>query len=80
MAQDHANSYSRFVLAQSRRHRDTICALPFSADLSQHFDRLAQESRSRQREIEEADTMPFEIYRQQYLDPKRLGILRNHGE
>ena len=80
MAQDHANSYSRFVLAQSRRHRDAICALPFSADLAEHFDRLAQESRSRQREIEEADTMPFEIYRQQYLDPKRLGVLRNHGE
>jgi glutamate--cysteine ligase len=80
MAQDHSNSYSRFVLAQSRGHRDAICALPFSADLAEHFDRLAQESRSRQREIEEADTMPFEIYRQQYLDPKRLGVLRNHGE
>ena len=71
---------SRFVLAQSRTHRDTICALPFSAELAGHFDALAEESRVRQREIEEADTMPFEIYRQQYLDPKRLGTLRNHGE
>ena len=80
MAEDHANSFSRFVLAQSRTHRDTICALPFSAELAGHFDALAEESRVRQREIEEADTMPFEIYRQQYLDPKRLGTLRNHGE
>ena len=80
MARDHGNSYSRFVLAQSRGHRDAICALPFSAELADHFAVLAEESRVRQREIEEADTMPFEIYRQQYLDPKRLGILRKHGE
>jgi glutamate--cysteine ligase len=27
-----------------------------------------------QRRIEGADTMPFEVYRQEYLAPRRLGI------
>ena len=36
--------------------------------------RLADESRARQREIEAGDTVPFEVYRQKYLDPVRLKV------
>ncbi|HET7031655.1 MAG TPA: glutamate--cysteine ligase [Casimicrobiaceae bacterium] len=71
---EHGKSYVHFVLAQSRRHRDTICALPLSDGIAERFARLAEESRREQREIEAADTVPFEIYRQGYLDPARLSV------
>ncbi len=74
MASGHENSYSRFVLAESRRHRETILALPYPADLAAHFATLAEESHVRQREMEAADTMPFEEFRREYLDPARLGV------
>jgi glutamate--cysteine ligase len=69
---EHGNSYASFVLAQSRRHRDTICALPLSDGIAERFARLAAESRREQSKIEAADTVPFEVYRQRYLDPARL--------
>jgi glutamate--cysteine ligase len=70
----YANSYVAFALAQSRAHRDTILALPLSAETAARFARLAEESIAEQRRIEAADTVPFETYRQQYLAPVRLGI------
>jgi len=74
MEHEHGNSYVRFVLAQSRRHRDAICKLPLATDVADRFARLADESRARQREIEAADAIPFEAYRQKYLDPGRLKV------
>jgi glutamate--cysteine ligase len=74
MARDYGNSYVRFVLAQSVRHRDAILQLPFPSDVEERFARLAKESVARQREIEAADTVPFEVYRQKYLDPARLRV------
>jgi glutamate--cysteine ligase len=71
---EHDNSYARFVLTQSRRHRDTICALPLSGSVAERFAQLAEESRREQREIEAADTVPFEAFRQRYLDPARLTV------
>ncbi len=35
---------------------------------------MARQSEEKQKEIEGKDTMPFELYRQQYLAPERLGI------
>ena len=74
MARNHGNSYVRFVLAQSRQHRDAIGKLPLAEDTVKRFARLAEESRARQREIEAADTVRFEVYRQKYLDPARLTV------
>jgi len=74
MAREHDNSYVRFVLAQSRKHRDAIAGLPLAADVGDRFARLAEESWEKQREIEEADSVPFETYRQQYLAPVRLNV------
>src|SRR6185436_637205 len=74
MERAHGNSYVRFVLAQSRRHRDAICKLPLDEATAARFERLAEESRVRQREIEAADKVPFEVYRQKYLDPARLTV------
>ncbi len=72
MERDHGNSYVRFVLAQSLAHRDTILKLPLAAEVGIRFARLAETSLLEQRQIEAADTMPFESYRQQYLSPLRL--------
>jgi glutamate--cysteine ligase len=74
MARDHGNSYVRFVLAQSRAHRETILKLPLSAEVAERFARLAEESLVEQRRIEAADAVPFETYRQRYLSPPNLNV------
>ncbi len=72
--QAHDNSYRDFGLAQSRRHRDTLMALPFAAAEAERFARLAQASIAEQQAIEAADTVPFEEYRRKYLAVERLGV------
>jgi len=72
MAQDHGRSYVSFVLALSRAHRETLLGLPFAADAAQRFARMARESLAEQRQIEAADRVPFETYRQQFLSPELL--------
>ena len=67
MAQDHDNSFPRFALAQSRRHREALLAMPLRADAHARLARMAEESLAAQRRIEQADDMPFETYRQRYL-------------
>jgi glutamate--cysteine ligase len=74
MAREHDNSYVHFVLMQSIRHRDTIWKLPFAAELGNRFAHLAEGSLVKQRQIEAADTVPFETYRQRYLSPSRLTV------
>jgi glutamate--cysteine ligase len=39
-----------------------------------HFGALSEQSLQEQRRIEASDSMPFEIYRQQYIAPERLGL------
>ena len=75
MRERHDGSYTRFTLAQSLRHAGDIRRLPIPAEVEGRFTRLAQESLEEQRQIEAADTMPFEIYRQQYLAPARLNAV-----
>ena len=72
MARDHDNSHVRFVLAQSRAHREAVLALPLSDETAERFLRLADESVQEQKRIEASDTLPFEAYRQLYLAPFRL--------
>ena len=72
MARDHGNSYGAFVLAQSRRHRDAILGMPLAPEVAERFARLADQSLVGQKEIEAADTLPFESWRQLYLAPFRL--------
>ena len=74
MRNDFDNSYVRFTRAQSVQTRNTLLDLPWTPALQQQFEALARESVLEQKRIEAADTMPFEIYRQQYLAPRRLGI------
>ena len=72
MQREHGDSYVRFVRAQSLAHRDTMLQLPLAQEVDESFVRLAEISLDEQRQIEAADTVPFETYRQQYLSPLRL--------
>jgi glutamate--cysteine ligase len=74
MANDFDSSYVRFTRAQSVQTRNTLLGLPWTAAQEQQFEAMARESVQEQRRIEAEDTMPFEIYRQEYLAPRRLGI------
>ncbi|MES2975473.1 MAG: glutamate--cysteine ligase [Pseudomonadota bacterium] len=71
---DHESSFVSFARAQSEKTREELLAMPFPAEMQQRFAAEAQASVEEQRKIEAADTMPFEIYRQQYLSPARLGL------
>ncbi|MFY8103215.1 MAG: glutamate--cysteine ligase [Ramlibacter sp.] len=76
MAREHANSFLAFGLARSRHTRDHLLSLPWDAASQAHFEGLSAQSIQDQRRIEANDTMPFEIYRQQYIAPQRLGLSR----
>jgi glutamate--cysteine ligase len=73
MQKDFDNSYVRFMRAQSQQTRNALLSLPWTPALQLHFEAMAAASVQEQQRIEAADTMPFEIYRQQYLAPERLG-------
>jgi glutamate--cysteine ligase len=74
MSRDFDGSYVRYTLAQSVQTRNLMLGLPWSEAQQQRFEVMAQQSVLEQKRIEAADTMPFEIYRQEYLAPRRLGI------
>ncbi|RZJ24951.1 MAG: glutamate--cysteine ligase [Haliea sp.] len=76
MEKDFDNSFLAFTAAQSQQIRAKLLALPFSAGQQAKFAAMSQQSQEDQKAIEAADTMPFEIYRQQYLSPERLGLTR----
>jgi glutamate--cysteine ligase len=76
MEQDFGNSFLNFTRAQSEQTRAKLLALPFSATEQARFAAMSAQSLRDQKAIEQADTMPFEIYRQQYIAPERLGLGR----
>ena len=71
--QEHADYFVGFVLAQSLRARENLLARPYPDALKAEYAALAAASVQQQSEIEAADTLPFEIYRQEYVSEKRLG-------
>jgi len=48
--------------------------LPYSAQLRERFAELTLNSLAEQAATEAADSLPFELYRRQYLAPERLGL------
>lgn len=74
MKQNYANSFVRFVLEHSIRHRDAIMKLPLDSEVAERYSQLARESMAKQRQIEAADNIPFATYVQQYLSPERLSV------
>jgi glutamate--cysteine ligase len=70
--QDHNGSFVAFVREQSLKTRQAMLELPLSEADAAHWARLSAQSLQDQAAIEAADTMPFDIYLQEYLSPKRL--------
>ena len=75
MQAHHGGSYIRFTLAQSLSHAADIRRRPLSHEVEKQFAQLARTSLDEQQQIEAADSMPFELYRQQYLAPERLNAV-----
>ncbi len=71
---DAETSFARFTQTQSMATRERLLELPCPTELLAHFAALSRESVEAQKRIELADTMPFEIYRQQYVSPDRLQV------
>ena len=53
---------------------DSPQALPFSNEQRAHFKSLSQQSITDQKKIEASDSMPFEVYREQYVSADRLNV------
>lgn len=65
---NHGKSFPAFALAQSEQHRRTLLRQPLAPQAAAHYEKLARESQRAQLDREAADDVPFEIYRQQYLE------------
>ncbi len=74
MAKDYDNSFIKFARAQSEKTRASLLKLPFSDQQQAHFEDLSRQSMQDQKKIEASDSMPFEVYREQYVSPDRLGV------
>ena len=79
MAQDFDSSFAQFTRARSALTRDALLALPYPDQVQDRFTAMSLASLAEQRRIEAADTMPFELYRQQYLSPERLTVSAAHA-
>ena len=73
MREQHGGSFSAFVRSLSQQTKAQELAQALESHELAHFQQLAQASLERQREIETADTLPFDRYLEQYLSPERLG-------
>jgi len=73
MREEHGASYVAFAAAQSMRHRQALLGAPLAPEIVQHYARMARDSFDEQRRIEAADSMPFELYRRQYIGQDLVG-------
>jgi len=74
MSRNHADSYVRFVLAESLLHAGSLRGLPLAPGVQERFAHLAEESLAEQRRIEAGDKVDFETFRRQYLSPELLKV------
>ncbi|HYC49281.1 MAG TPA: glutamate--cysteine ligase [Burkholderiales bacterium] len=74
MERRHGRSHRRFALAHSLDHRSALTSMPLPPEEEQRLAGLAEQSLTKQREIEAADSVPFDDYRAHYVSPERLGV------
>ena len=74
MAAEHDNSFLRFVRARSQQTRQQLLAWPWVPQQQVRHERMARTSLDGQKAIEAADSLPFEIFRQQYVSASRLSL------
>jgi len=72
LERDFGNSFPRFALSYSERHRRELLARPLAEDVAARQAALAEQSLAAQREIEASDDVPFEVHRQRYLGQELL--------
>ena len=77
MAERHHDSFIDFVRERSESTHRHLLNLPWSDAQQARAQAQAGESVEKQRAIEAADSMPFEVYRQEYVSPERLGRARD---
>ena len=73
-AHDFSDSFVAFTRAQSEQTRNALLELPLSAERKATFVAMSKASVEAQKHIEANDSLPFEIYRQQYIAAERLGV------
>ena len=73
MAEQHEQGFIAFGRAQSVAARDALLDMPWGSEQQTLHATMAEQSFEAQRAIEAADTMPFEVYRQEYVSAARLG-------
>jgi glutamate--cysteine ligase len=71
---EQGGSHHHFALQRSLLARANVLEGAWSAEQEATFAAEAQASLLEQARIEAADTLPFEQYRQAYLDVARLGL------
>jgi glutamate--cysteine ligase len=74
MVRDFDSSYVGFTRAQSVQTRHALLALPFADEARLRLAAESKASVEAQKRIEANDSLPFEIYRQQYVSAERLGV------
>ncbi|MDX9842931.1 MAG: glutamate--cysteine ligase [Aquabacterium sp.] len=70
----HAGRFDAFGLACSQDVKQSLLAQPLSAAEQDQWRAQAQASLSEQAQIEAADTLDFETFRQRYVDPAGLTV------
>ena len=66
-------SFVGFVRERSAHTHQHLLGLPWTPEQQAAFEAETRQSLADQKAIEDTDTMPFEIYRQEYVSPRRLG-------
>jgi glutamate--cysteine ligase len=74
MAAGHGNVFVRFSRERSQKTRQALLDLPWTQSQQARFEAMAKQSLEDQKKIEASDSVPFEIFRQEYVSPKRLGL------
>jgi len=80
MAARHADSFVAFTRERSLATREALLAQPWDEARQAQFEHLRAQSEAEQQRIEAADTLPFEVYREQYVSPQRLGLRPLRGD
>jgi len=74
MADTHGNSFIEFTRERSLAARSELLGQTWTAQQQAAWLQRSQESVQAQKDIEAADTLPFEQYREQYVSPAGLGL------
>ncbi|MEI7785583.1 MAG: glutamate--cysteine ligase [Betaproteobacteria bacterium] len=73
MVREHGRSFTAFARDRSARTRLLMLEQGMSQVDEQRLQQMSIDSVREQQRIESLDSLPFEIYRQQYTSPERLG-------